>query len=300
MKFCLCDWMPHLCLHLESNMTVTVLGHGVLLQGWSGPRVSRTLGGGKPRFSHRSIGQGFLVRDFLGPSILSLGDIGSFYSIINTEYMLIFEGSLGVKLPTIWTNEKQRWEESEKRREEERRSKKRKSQKKEDPGARKGRKVAKHCVFQWFEAPEGRKVGSLKRRVRSQLARWEMKNCTPLRREAHFQVKMYKTHQARTTFGSWDVRGSDHFWTFRCRFAWQAHGIVHLVKSEQNMMFFLHFQKRWQAWDIWRGSAKMHFPWQAQYKRHVHQSCVEVRALISWDGLHFGASDFHVCWDDFA
>ena len=59
--------------------------------------------------------------------------------------------------------------------------------------------------FQWFGAPEGRKVGSLKRRVRSQLARWEMKNCTPLRREAHFQVKMYKTHHGRTTFGSWDV-----------------------------------------------------------------------------------------------
>ena len=32
----------------------------------------------------------------------------------------IIEGSLEVKLPTIWTNEKQRWEESEKRREEER------------------------------------------------------------------------------------------------------------------------------------------------------------------------------------
>ena len=59
--------------------------------------------------------------------------------------------------------------------------------------------------FQWFVAPEGRKVGSLKRRVRSQLARWEMKNCTPLWREAHFQVKMYKTHQVRTTFGSCDV-----------------------------------------------------------------------------------------------
>ena len=29
--------------------------------------------------------------------------------------------------------------------------------------------------FQWFEAPEGRKVGSLKRRVRSQLARGEIK-----------------------------------------------------------------------------------------------------------------------------
>ena len=56
--------------------------------------------------------------------------------------------------------------------------------------------------FQWFVAPESRKVGSLKRRVRSQLARWEMKSCTPLWREAHFQVKMYKTHHARTTFGS--------------------------------------------------------------------------------------------------
>ena len=45
---------------------------------------------------------------------------------------------------------------------------------------------------------------------------------------------------------------------------------------------------------------KMHFPWQAQYKRHVHQSCEEVRPLISWEGLHFGASDLQVCWDDFA
>ena len=31
------------------------------------------------------------------------------------------------------------------------------------------------------------------------------KKCTPLWREAHFQVKMYKTHQVRTTFGSQDV-----------------------------------------------------------------------------------------------
>ena len=46
-------------------------------------------------------------------------------------------------------------------------------------------------------ALEGRKVGSLKRRVRSQLARWEAKNCTPLWREAHFQVNMYKAHHSR-------------------------------------------------------------------------------------------------------
>ena len=69
----------------------------------------------------------------------------------------IIEGSLEVKLPTIWTDEKQRWEESEKRREEKRRSKKRNSQKKEDPGGRKGRKVAKHCVFPMIRGSGGSK-----------------------------------------------------------------------------------------------------------------------------------------------
>ena len=38
-----------------------------------------------------------------------------------------------------------------------------------------------------------------------QLARWEMKNCTPLWREAHFEVKMYKTPHVRATFGGSDV-----------------------------------------------------------------------------------------------
>ena len=118
--------------------------------------------------------------------------------------------------------------------------------------------------FQWFGAPEGRKVGSLKRRVRSQLARWEMKNCTPLWREAHFQVKMYKTPQRRTTFGSWDVekvhavvarstfrsqnvkntRGSDHFWKLRC---WKVHAVVARSTfpsaNVQNTPFSDHFWK---------------------------------------------------------
>ena len=75
--------------------------------------------------------------------------------------------------------------------------------------------------FQWFVAPEGRKVGSLKRRVRSQLATGAMKNCTPLWREAHFQVKMYKTHHSRTIVGSWDVEKSAR----RC-------GAKHISKSK--------------------------------------------------------------------
>ena len=31
------------------------------------------------------------------------------------------------------------------------------------------------------------------------------KKCTPLWREAHLEVKMYKTHHVQTTFGGWDV-----------------------------------------------------------------------------------------------
>ena len=44
---------------------------------------------------------------------------------------IIIEGSLEVKLPTIWTDEKQRWEESDKRREEKRREEKKKEDQKE-------------------------------------------------------------------------------------------------------------------------------------------------------------------------
>ena len=88
------------------------------------------------------------------------------------------------------------------------------------------------------------------------------KKCTPLWREAHFEVNMYK-----------NTTCSRHFWRFRCRFAWQAQKIVHLVKSEQNVRILQHFQKRWQAWGIRRGSSKMHVAWQVQYKRHVHQRC---------------------------
>ena len=213
-----------------------------------------------------------------------------------------------------------------------REEKKKEDQKRESPRRKKMQvreKVGKSrntVFFQWFEAPEGRKVGSRKRRVWSQLARWEMKNCTPLWREAHFQdfpsqnaqntqvwttfgcrkrarrcgakhisktkcrihtsfgpllevemskkctplwreahfqVKMYKAHQLGTTFGSWDVekvhtvvarstcrsqkwqklRGTEHFWTFRCRFAWQAHGIVHPVKKWEKREDFVAYPK---------------------------------------------------------
>ena len=106
--------------------------------------------------------------------------------------------------------------------------------------------------FQWFVAPESRKVGSLKRRVRSQLARWEMKSCTPLWREAHLEVKSVKNWRSRTTFGSWDVEkvhavvarsrfpsenvqntpGPDHFWKLRCRKSARRCGAKQISKSK--------------------------------------------------------------------
>ena len=68
-------------------------------------------------------------------------------TIINHIFEPLIEGSLEVKLPTIWTDEKQSRAEAERReRLEERRSEKRKGQKKEYADARKGRKAAKHCV----------------------------------------------------------------------------------------------------------------------------------------------------------
>ena len=147
-------------------------------------------------------------------------------------------------------------------------SQKRKDQKKEDADARKGRKVAIHCVFPMICGSGGSKsrltkaagaepAGQMRdEKLHAVVARstfpsenvqnttwldhfWKLrcqksarhcgakhiskskctkhtilgplleiqmsKKCTPLWCEAHVEVKMYKTHQVRTTFGSSDV-----------------------------------------------------------------------------------------------
>ena len=78
------------------------------------------------------------------------------------------------------------------------------------------------------------------------------KKCTPLWRETHFEVKMYKTHQVRTTFGSSDVEkvhavvarstfrsqnvqntsAPDNFWKLRCRKSAHRCGAKHISKSK--------------------------------------------------------------------
>ena len=150
--------------------------------------------------------------------------------------MILIEGSLEVKLPTIGTDEKAEVGRvrEEKRREEMRREEKRTRTSQRRERVRRQEMQVREKVgqsrntlfFQWFVAPEGRKIGSLKQRVRSRLGRWEIKNCAPLWREAHFEGKMRKmhkvcrplwreahfevktdkTHQHRSTFGRWDVQ----------------------------------------------------------------------------------------------
>ena len=63
------------------------------------------------------------------------------------------------------------------------------------------------------------------------------KKCTPLWRDACVQLKMNKTHHARTTLGSCDVekvqvKSSDHCWKLRCRKSARRCGAKHMSKSK--------------------------------------------------------------------
>ena len=52
------------------------------------------------------------------------------FNVFLMMHVYIIEGPLEVKLPTIWTDEKQSWEESEKRRKEERSERRERSRRK--------------------------------------------------------------------------------------------------------------------------------------------------------------------------
>jgi len=151
----------------------------------------------------------------------------------------------------------------------------------------KGRKVAKHCVFSRICGSRGSKsrlakvagaetAGQIrdeklhavvtrstfpsqsKSKCTKHLSSGAIlevapsKKCTPLWRKAQVEVKMYKTHQVRTTFGSNDVEKvhavvarsafrsqnvknttcSRHFWKFRCRKSAHRCGAKHISKSK--------------------------------------------------------------------
>ena len=97
------------------------------------------------------------------------------------------------------------------------------------------RKSARHCGAKHISKSKCRKHLSVGALLEVEMS----KKGTPLWREAHFQVKMYKTPHVRATFGGSDVEKvhavvarstfpsqkvqnttcSRHFWRFGCRFA---------------------------------------------------------------------------------
>ena len=78
--------------------------------------------------------------------------------------------------------------------------------------------------FQWFVCRVSPTVSSQRRRVQSHVVRGEIKNCTPLWQELHFEVKMLKNFGVRSTFWGCDVERSQGaavarktFWSeFQC------------------------------------------------------------------------------------
>ena len=210
---------------------------------------------------------------------------------------------------------------------------KRKSKKKEDADARKGRKVAKHCVFPMVWGSGGSKsrlakaagaepAGQMRdEKLHAVVARstfWSQnvtkhtssgpllavemsKKCTPLWREAHFQVKMYKTRHVRITFGSWDVEKvhavvarstfpsqnvqnttcSHHFWRFGCWKSARRCGAKHISKSKctKHPTCSRHFWRFGCRKSARRCGAK-HISKSKCTKHHMFAPLLEVRRLI--------------------
>ena len=143
------------------------------------------------------------------------------------------------------------------------------------------------------------------------------KKCTPVWREAHFEVKMYKAHQHRTTFGSWDVEkvhavvarstfrsenvqstpAPDHFWKLRCRKSAGHCGAKHISKSKctKHYMFapLLEVQMSKKCTPLWR---EAHFEVKTLKTPRVLGPLLEVQMSLRYTALHsttLGSSTLH-------
>ena len=136
------------------------------------------------------------------------------------------------------------------------------------------------------------------------------KKCTPLWREAHFQVKMYKTLHVRATFGGSDVgkvhavvarstfpsqnvqnsRGSDHFWKLRCRKSARRCGAKHISKSKctKHYMFapLLEVRMLEKCTPLWR---EAHFQVKMYKTPHVRATFggSDVASPLRFTTLHY-------------
>ena len=86
----------------------------------------------------------------------------------------------------------------------------------------------KNCTPLWREAHFQVKIYKTPH-VRTTFEVPMLKKCTPLWREAHFQVKMYKTHHVRTTFWSQDVK---YLHAISARSTFQSQNVKRLTVSD--------------------------------------------------------------------
>ena len=167
--------------------------------------------------------------------------------------------------------EKQRWEESERRRAEERRSEKRKSEKKEDAGARKGRKVAKHCLFPMICGSRGSKSRLAKAAGAEPCGEMREEKLHAVVARNTFPSKMHKTHQRRNTFGSRDVK-KVHAVVARSTF--QSHYTT-LTTTTATAPTTLHYTSR-----QWQRQRQLHLHLQRHYST-LHYSPLHYTTLHS-------------------
>ena len=120
------------------------------------------------------------------------------------------------------------------------------------------------------------------------------KKCTPLWREARFQVKMFKALGVRTTFGGSDVdkvhavvarstfrsqnvkntRGSDHFWRFRCRFA-----SLHYTTLHSTTLHYTTLHSKTLQLQLHNDTTTLHYNYNYKYTTTLHYTKLHYTAL---------------------
>ena len=135
-----------------------------------------------------------------------------------------------------------------------------------------------------------------------------LKKCTSLWREAHFEVKIYKMYQDRTSFGSYDVEKiyavvgrntfpnqnlpnttcSRHFWKWRCRKSARHCGAKYIYifpnQNKLNTTSSCHFWKLRCRKNIRRCGTKYISKFK-YIKYHMFASLLEVKMSKNYTSL---------------
>ena len=191
---------------------------------------------------------------------------------------ILIEGSLEVKLPTIWPDERQRWEESEKRREGKRREdkegKRRKGKSRE--GKRREDKI-KETKFRRKKIQVREKVGKSRFTVVFPMTCGFGGSAKAAGAEPCGHMRDEKLHAvvARSTFPSQNVQNTsclDDFWKLRCRKSARRCGAKHISSQNVSKHFMFRallevemFKKCTRLWREAHVQVKM-------YKTHHFQS----------------------------